>query len=235
MTCERVEEQLSALIDNELDPEAKAEVLGHFRDCRPCARAYEELKLLVSASAELEPLAPPDRLFLDIRRQGRGLQRQPWVTWKQIGWVLVPAAATVVLMLVALPRSPAPGRQKAKIPVPEPTVATVQPEAEEPLVTAPTPEVRMVSSRPRSRAGSVMTRTLPSPKNRAPVPVPVVTVVSQQPTADAITSLRDIQQALEEIEAALHRNPGNPQVLNAYRVTYQKAEQLKDRYLLGAR
>ena len=47
--------------------------------------------------------------------------------------------------------------------------------------------------------------------------------------------MRSIQQALEEIEAAMQENPGNTQVQVAYRVTYQKGMELRQRYVLGAR
>jgi hypothetical protein len=56
-----------------------------------------------------------------------------------------------------------------------------------------------------------------------------------QTTSEVIASLRNVQQALEEIEAALRQNPGNVQVQVAYRVTYQKGMELRQRYVLGAR
>jgi hypothetical protein len=49
------------------------------------------------------------------------------------------------------------------------------------------------------------------------------------PATDVVASLRDVQQGLEEIEAALQANPANPQVINAYRATCRKGLELRDR------
>jgi hypothetical protein len=241
MTCERVEEHLSALIDNELDPETRKEVLQHLDGCRACAQACRELKLLVETSAQLESVAPPDRLFLDIRRRMRNTRSRPWFAWKQAGWVLAPAAATVALMLVLLPRAPV--REVVVPTVPEPRVAAVEPGSAEPVIAEPQTVSRPAVSRTKVRQPTPTPREFVLAADVRGPAVPVRTVsravpvqtVSDAQSASALRSLREVQQALEEIEAALHRNPGNPHVLNAYRAAYQKGEQLKDRYLVGAR
>ena len=67
MICERVEEHLSALLDNDLDPTTKTEVEEHLRQCPACAETYRDLALLVTTSAALDPLFPT-----------RGLIATPW-------------------------------------------------------------------------------------------------------------------------------------------------------------
>jgi hypothetical protein len=239
MTCDRVEAQLSALIDNELNPKTSAELNRHLEACPSCARTYREMKAMVSASAELEPLAPPDRLFPEILRTARNLQPRPKFAPRQIGWVLVPALATAVLMLVLFPRNPAPNPTIAQ-PKAAPSLAATGPVAREtlPVVAArPTPKSR--PSAPKAGVyseASTAVATIPAAR------APVMLVTAEQPLepvvegeSPAASSLREVRQALEEIEAAMYRNPGNPQVQRAYQATYRKGLELRDRYLLGAR
>lgn len=255
MTCERVEEQLSALIDNELEPQTRAAITEHLRACPGCARLCRDLQLVARTSAELEFVAPPDHLYATIRRNVRNIQHRPRFAVPRIGWVLVPALATVVLMLVVFPREkaslPAASRvaQSDRGQAVEPSVAV----APEPSATEPAPSPKAAATRvprPRTRrpatvaGASTERRDLTSVQPRGePDGSGMVRMVSAvapagppaAPTADALSSLHQVQQALEEIEAALHQNPGNPQVVNAYRATYQKGVAIKDRYLLGAR
>ena len=249
MTCERVEELLSPLIDNELDARSQTLVNEHLQNCAACAETLRDLKVMVQASAEMEPIAPPDRLFYEIRRAARNLQPEPKSRLPRIGWVLVPAVATVALMLVVFyPRT------KSPLPETRPTAPSV---AESPAIPAPAPAAVAESpvTAPARTARSAR-RTVTRTPSREVVPVsapvaagagfssasrvsssgsPAVMTASVVPAGDVIASLRDIQQALEEIEAALHRNPGNPQVVRAYQTTYRKGVELKDRYLVGTR
>ena len=100
MTCERIEEHLSELIDNELDPRGVStpgldtrtaeEVNRHLATCPACRNELEELRLIVRQSAALEQLDPPDRLYWTIRNKARSVQHRPWFAPQRLGWVLVP-------------------------------------------------------------------------------------------------------------------------------------------------
>jgi anti-sigma factor RsiW len=258
MTCERIEEYLSELIDHQLDPQTAEKVNRHLTDCAACRQEFEELRLIVEQSAALEPLEPPDRLYWTIRNRVRSARPRPWYAPQKVGWVLVPALVTAALMLVVFPGKHSAGRRGTE------PVASAGPAMhadtggslalapENPQSTPGSPELRT----PRSEiAGAGWTSGRPeirTPKSEVVSGIPVAvapvmvaadvapvaaTVKTQRPqeNSEVIASLRNVQQALEEIEAALQQNPGNVQVQAAYRVTYQKGMELKQRYVLGAR
>jgi hypothetical protein len=250
MTCESVEEQLSSLIDNELDPETSDQLARHLRSCAACGQVHRELQALVRSAAELEPLLPPDRLFLDIRRQTRRIQHRPWFAPRWVGWVFVPAVATVVLMLVLFPRPPTPSRPagaSGPVALETPSVATPAEAPARPEATRP--EAATASLRPARPTRAVRTapRLNPPERGKTGTPpeagsVPIFPAATEQPAdialapgTDAIAVLHDLQQGLEEIEAALYANPGNPQVTKVYHATYQKGVELHDHYLVGTR
>ena len=248
MTCERIEEYLSGLIDNELDPQTAEAVDRHLATCSACRNEFEELRLIVQQSATLEPLEPPDRLYWTIRNKGRSAQHRPWFVPRKIGWVLVPALATAALMLALFPRNRTE-TAKADLYARAPAVDTGRPVTPplEPAIIEPAPVARAETPAPRR---TPRLETYSSPVRREPAIVPVaaspvmrtamvqpMSATPQQPPAnsDVLASMRSIQQALEEIEAAMQENPGNVQVQVAYRVTYQKGMELRQRYVLGAR
>jgi anti-sigma factor RsiW len=248
MTCERIEEHLSELIDNELDPQTAEEVNRHLANCPVCRNEFEELRLIVQQSAALEQLDPPDRLYWTIRNKARSGQPRPWFTPRRIGWVLVPALATAALMLMIFPRDHSAVRPKAEsVASSEPAMHT---DTSGPLALAPVTSQPTPGSSGIRRPESEVVRAAPARHEAIAVPVaasPVMTVAAvqpvaspvvttrSQPTSEVIASLRNVQQALEEIEGAMQQNPGNVQVQVAYRVTYQKGMELRQRYVLGAR
>jgi hypothetical protein len=261
MTCERIEEHLSELIDNELDPggvstpgldtRTAEEVNRHLATCPACRNELEELRLIVRQSAALEQLDPPDRLYWTIRNKARSAQPRPWFAPQRIGWVLVPALATAALLLMIFPGNHSAGRPKAEsyassgpvhvdsgVPlavIPEPTQPAV---GSSPGALRPTRPATSLQPPAGRDASSVERQASSSPVMAVaavqPVASPVVTT-RPRPTSEVVASLRSIQQALEEIESALQQNPGNVQVQVAYRVTYQKGMELRQRYVLGAR
>jgi anti-sigma factor RsiW len=234
MTCERVQELLSELIDQELDPQTSQEITEHLHQCPACDQVYRELRLIVQQSAALEPVSPPDRLYWTIRRRVRNVQRRPWFAPKRVGWILVPALATVALMLVLFPREKTTATSSLP-PTPEALLpdATAPEEISVPPMPAPALRVRRRSAVEIPGASVSLTHTS-QPLVRGSVQGTSVTIV-HRPSTEIVNSLRNIEQALDEIEAALRQNPGNPQVIAAYRATYQKGIELKDRYLIGAR
>lgn len=259
MTCERVEEHLSELIDNQLDPRLTQAVKEHLASCPACAQAWHELSLLVKTSSELEPLVPPDRLYWDIRRQARNVQHRPWVASLRVGWVILPTLATLALMLVLFPRKPAPVQpmtgatpQAAEATQPQsPDLASAQPEPSTPVAGAQPRATRRAASisglRSSSRAPVVTAAAAPTRPTMtaqaigqtAALVIPTAAVqpadLGSRPTDEVMANLRDIQQAMEEIEAALQQNPGNAQVQAAYQAAYRKGQEIRDHYLLGAR
>jgi len=232
MTCERVEEQLSALIDDDLDDRTETAVRQHLRVCPRCTETYADLQKLVSISRELPLMVPPDRLFPAIRREVRRAQPQPRIAPQRLGWVLIPALATVVLMFVFFPRR----RETAPIPAPvtAPAIAEQTPTPEPPVLTPASQPAT-----PVKRVRRAVTRTAVASPVLVSSPVRetegLTIAATQAREIDVLASLREIQQALEEIEAALHRNPGNAQVARAYQLTYQKGVELRDHYLAGTR
>lgn len=248
MTCERIEEHLSELIDNELDSPTAEEVNRHLATCSACRKEFEELRLIVRQSSALPLLEPPDRLYWTIRNQARSIPRRPWFAPRKIGWVLVPALATAALMLFLFPRNRTE-TVKADLYARAPATDTGRPVAPpgEPAISEPVPvaraEIPPPRYAPRSERYSSPVRAEPEiiPVAAAPaMSAAVVQPISAPPqqlsaNSEVLASMRSIQQALEEIEAALQENPSNPQVQVAYRITYQKGLELRQRYVLGAR
>jgi len=250
MTCERVEALLSALIDQELDSKTSSEVEQHLRACASCAETLRELRLMVQASAELEPINPPDRLYGDIRRKIRNLQHRPRFAPSRIGWVFIPALATAVLMLVIFPRHPATARFEPSATIAAAPPAETMTDGADAAVPVPRTPERSEPAAARPRVRSESRSAAPVYAARAEITPAVLTLASSTPANPAghdaqlvlaagggdevVASLRGIQQALEEIEAALQRNPGNQQVLAAYQATYAKGREIQSRYS-GAR
>jgi hypothetical protein len=253
MTCERIEEHLSGLIDRELDPQTTEEVHRHLANCSACRQEFEELRLIVQQSAALPLLEPPDRLYWTIRNQARNAPPRPWFAPRKIGWVLVPALATAALLLVLFPgkqpadvktevyaRAPATDTGRPAVPSAEPTFREPLADSREPSAVSRQPVPRRM---PGSEMRSSVVRAEPEIVPVASSPMMSATAVQPVPVAqplpaassEVLASMRSIQQALEEIEAALQENPGNVQVQVAYRVTYQKGMELRQRYVLGAR
>jgi hypothetical protein len=258
MTCERIEEHLSELIDNELDPQTAEEINRHLTTCASCRQEFEELRLIVQQSAALEPREPPDRLYWSIRNQARSARPRPWFAPQKVGWVLIPALATAVLMLTVFPRNHSAGQPRAEsYTSSEPvthndTSGSLALAPEVPQQTSGNSEVQRPNSEIARSAPASGKSAVRRPQSAvvSVIPVagsPVMAVAAVQPVAatvvmarpqansEVIASLRNVQQALEEIEAALQQNPGNVQVQVAYRVTYQKGMELRQRYVMGAR
>ena len=66
--CEHVQEQLSALLDNELSDDQRRALLTELNSCAACTKALEELRATVSILGGLRKSAPPTFLT-DIQNQ----------------------------------------------------------------------------------------------------------------------------------------------------------------------
>ena len=104
-------EQLSALLDNELDEEAREEVLRHLSACEECQSYFEELSDLHDAMSGWEELDPPadfaEGVLARLHEEGTAAAvsetaRQDAKKRRQVFGAL--AACAAVLLLVTVPR-----------------------------------------------------------------------------------------------------------------------------------
>ncbi|TMF51484.1 MAG: hypothetical protein E6I24_02140, partial [Chloroflexi bacterium] len=94
-------EELSALIDNELDAGAQARVAEHVAGCQECQARLDRLRQTAHAIRGLPMETPPRSFTIPAQR------RQAW-RWAPVGWLGGAAAALLVIAFgVQLLRSPA--------------------------------------------------------------------------------------------------------------------------------
>ncbi|MBR1660255.1 MAG: zf-HC2 domain-containing protein [Oscillospiraceae bacterium] len=111
MNHKEYKEQLSALLDNELDEEAREEVLRHLSACEECQSYFEELSDLHDAMSGWEELDPPadfaEGVLARLHEEGTAAAvsetaRQDAKKRRQVFGAL--AACAAVLLLVTVPR-----------------------------------------------------------------------------------------------------------------------------------
>jgi predicted anti-sigma-YlaC factor YlaD len=95
MKCEDIRILLSALIDNELDPEQKKHVGDHLIDCAECRAEYARLKKLKEVTDSMQYFDLPDKLLVGYwhgiyNRIERGL-----------GWIFLSVGAIILLSIGA--------------------------------------------------------------------------------------------------------------------------------------
>lgn len=103
--CEQIEPMLSAYLDDELDPQERAEVERHLDRCAGCARELDELRGVVHAAEELAAPSVDDAAwdaFLD--KVYNRLERR-------LGWILlligvIAVAGLILYEAVVLPWAP---------------------------------------------------------------------------------------------------------------------------------
>lgn len=124
-SCTRATQDIQDLIDGTLGSIRRAELEQHFDQCASCRALYDDLRKIRDAAATLEPLQPPDHVWLQIagrlRQQGRVHDRAapaPSPRW-QLAWLGVAAALILAvgaaLMLVVAPGN-GPGTEPAATP-----------------------------------------------------------------------------------------------------------------------
>ena len=106
MTHDTWRDQLSALLDGELDGAARARVTAHLADCADCRACLAELTALHELLGGMEELEPPaalaERVMARVRAE-RMARRVPGRGWH--GWAAAAACAAVALLaLNGLPR-----------------------------------------------------------------------------------------------------------------------------------
>jgi len=85
-------EELSALIDNELDTGAQARVAEHVAGCQECQARLDRLRQTAHAIRGLPMETPPRSFTIPAQR------RQAW-RWSPVGWI---GSAAVALLLIAV-------------------------------------------------------------------------------------------------------------------------------------
>ena len=85
-------EELSALIDNELDAAAHARVAEHVAGCQECQARLDRLRQTAHAIRGLPMETPPRSFTIPAQR------RQAW-RWAPVGWI---GSAAVALLLIAV-------------------------------------------------------------------------------------------------------------------------------------
>ena len=143
MTHDNYKEQLSALLDGELDEAARADALAHLEGCVECQAYFAELTALRGALNDADEPAPPAdfaagvlaRLHAESAPQAaapaprKTKKRSPWRGWA----ALAACAAVVVLAVSTLPRM---GMGKSAQSAPSLAAAPADATAEAPAETA---------------------------------------------------------------------------------------------------
>jgi Putative zinc-finger len=101
-------EELSALIDNELDPGAQARVAEHVAGCQDCQARLDGLRQTAHAVRAL-PMETPPRAF------SIPAERRKSFNWAPVGWV---GGAAVAVLVIGL------GIQNLHLPASSPTAAS---------------------------------------------------------------------------------------------------------------
>ncbi|MCZ6691202.1 MAG: zf-HC2 domain-containing protein [Planctomycetota bacterium] len=101
--CRNVEDQLSAYLDDELDPKGRSEVEGHIRDCLRCASLQGDLRSVVRSVAAVPTPAPSpgfkQRTMDKIRMEGGRQAPRTAPAWLRIGAVGLAASFLIILTL----------------------------------------------------------------------------------------------------------------------------------------
>jgi hypothetical protein len=71
VSCQDVRPQLSEFIDGTLEAQPRAAVEAHLSTCAACAGVARDLKRLHSTARTLDPIDPPDHIWLEIAGQTR--------------------------------------------------------------------------------------------------------------------------------------------------------------------
>jgi hypothetical protein len=119
MSCSRWRESIQERVDGTLGPIRDAELQQHLDVCPECRALLQDLERLRDAAATLEPMRPPDHVWLQIagrlRQEGRVHDRVSGAStpgrvqyaWLAIAAALVLAVGAALFVLILRP-APAP-------------------------------------------------------------------------------------------------------------------------------
>jgi hypothetical protein len=116
MACARHVNAIQELVDGTLGSIRRAELELHLEQCEPCRRLADDLARIRESAASLEPLTPPDRVWLQIagrlRQEGRIAAPAPAAVASRTFMPLALAASLLLIIGASLyllyPRAPAP-------------------------------------------------------------------------------------------------------------------------------
>lgn len=105
MACIQYRDAIQELIDGTLGPIRKAELQLHLDQCRACRDLANDLERIRATAESLEPLAPPDGVWLQIagrlRQEGRVQPPAPLVSRARPHYAILAIAAALVLAVGA--------------------------------------------------------------------------------------------------------------------------------------
>jgi hypothetical protein len=137
MQCRRVEENLSAYIDNQLDTEDRIHIEEHLRTCQKCSLSLEELKKTIACVQKLEDVEPPPWLTQKVMGRIKGQAKAEKGILRKLFYPLhikipVEILATLAIVVVAFYvfRSVEPEIKRMKKPSQEHAVITQDEQAE---------------------------------------------------------------------------------------------------------
>lgn len=100
MGCQHVQEQLSAYLEDELEPAARRSMDAHLEECVHCRRELEALRRTISALQSLEEIDVPPRLTAAIQA---GIAVRERSGWRRLGaWLFFPMHIKLPLEAMAL-------------------------------------------------------------------------------------------------------------------------------------
>lgn len=118
MTCVKATEQIQELLDGTLGPIRTAELRQHLDECAACRALHDDLQRVRDVAAGLEPLEPPDHVWIQIagrlRQEGRVADRvdapAPGAhpAWFAIAAALVLAVGLSLYFVISGPTGGAP-------------------------------------------------------------------------------------------------------------------------------
>lgn len=91
MNCEDIRVLLSALVDNELDPEQKKTVADHLIGCDSCREEYVKMKKLKEVTDDMKYFDLPDRLMAGY---WKGIYNR---IERGAGWIFLSVGAILLL------------------------------------------------------------------------------------------------------------------------------------------
>ncbi len=133
------DEELSLLIDGQLDAEKRRRVEAHLRTCAQCRRAYEDMRATVLLLRQAPRAVPPRAFTLteaDVMRPSRRRSRPLWLRWAT-GLV-----ALALVLVVALDAFIATAPHEFG-----PEIVSQAPQATNVLSASPSPAVRGMAPR----------------------------------------------------------------------------------------
>lgn len=103
MDCRERENQISMLLDGELQPPASEELVRHVATCKSCRIVYDDmLALSVDLKASAKDVAMPSNLPARIKERISAARNREFDKGLAVIWRQVPIMAMIVLLAIGL-------------------------------------------------------------------------------------------------------------------------------------